>query len=82
VKVGSWLSGCREPEQSLVSWCGSWVCTGRHTPNARELHSPLQEGHKEVTQLLLEHGAKTEAAKEDGETPLFTAAKVCPPRGS
>ena len=47
------------------------VCCGRHTLNAREHHSPLQEGHKEMAQLLLEHGAAIEAAKNDGTTPLY-----------
>jgi ankyrin repeat protein len=35
----------------------------------------MTQGHTEVIEVLLEHGADVNRAKSDGATPLFAAAQ-------
>ena len=43
-----------------------------HTPDSR---CPTVQGHTDVIDLLLKHGADVNRAKADGATPLFAAAQ-------
>lgn len=43
---------------------------------ATALFIAAQNGHLRILEVLLEHGAKTDAARTDGATPLWIAAQM------